>query len=314
MYADLGPARQMWQLLEPLHALLYYAPAAFDEAAALGYATDTRWPSYFAWRSAPLGAAGPELVTATYYSFNPQKIAEHVPAVWSTASPEQVLAARLRAVDRAFRAVLADRFDALDLAEAAKLARHAAETASTAGRPLAAANADLPWADEPHVQLWQAATILREQRGDGHIAALLTAGLDPCEALVSHAAVGAAPVEVFASRGWTDQEWAAARDRLVDRGWMNPDGAATDRGRDGRRDVERHTDVLAAAPWRELGPTTTGRLAQLTVPVTQAVVRSDLLPRQSTLGLGRPAGMQASSFSAVKTLTSPPPAPTVAPT
>jgi hypothetical protein len=185
--------------------------------------------------------------------------------------------------------VLADRFDALDLAEAAKLARHAAETASTAGRPLAAANADLPWADEPHVQLWQAATILREQRGDGHIAALQTAGLDPCEALVSHAAVGAAPVAVFASRGWTDQEWTAARDRLVDRGWMDPDGVATDRGRDGRRDVERHTDMLAAAPWRELGPATTRRLAQLTAPVTQAVARSGLLPRQSTLGLGRTA-------------------------
>jgi hypothetical protein len=289
MSEDLGLARQMWQLLEPLHALLYYAPTAFEEAAALGYATDTRWPSYFAWRSAPLGAAGPEFVTATYYSFSPQMIAEHVPAVWSVASPEQVLAARLHAVDRAFRTVLGDRFDVLDLAEAAELARRAAETASTAGRPLAAANADLPWADEPHVQLWQAATILREQRGDGHIAALLTAGLDPCEALVSHAAVGAAPVEVFVSRGWTDQEWTAARDRLVDRGWMNPDGAATDRGRAGRRDVERRTDMLAAAPWRELGPATTGRLAQLTVPVTQAVVQSGLLPRQSTLGLGRTA-------------------------
>jgi hypothetical protein len=46
-----------------------------------------------------------------------------------------------------------------------------------------------------------AINVLREHRGDGHIAALLAAGMDPCEALVSFAAIGAAPEEVFASRG-----------------------------------------------------------------------------------------------------------------
>lgn len=90
--------------------------------------------------------------------------------------------------------------------------------AGTAGRPLAAANADLPWPGEPHLVLWHAINVLREQRGDGHIAALQVAGLDPCEALVSFAAIGAAPAEVFASRGWSAAEWSAARDRLTARG------------------------------------------------------------------------------------------------
>ena len=88
------------------------------------------------------------------------------------------------------------------LAEAAELARQAALAAGAGGRPLAAANADLPWPQEPHLVLWHAVNILREHRGDGHIAALLAAGLDPCEALVSFAAIGAAPEEVFASRCW----------------------------------------------------------------------------------------------------------------
>ncbi|WP_245718711.1 SCO6745 family protein [Micromonospora rhizosphaerae] len=278
--------RQMWQLIEPVHALLYYAPELTEEAAALGLPTDERWPSYFAWRSAPLGPAGPQLVTATYYSFSPRMVAEYVPAIWSTADPAKVLDARLSGVDRALRALLGDRVHSPELAEAAALARRAAEAADVAGRPLAAANADLPWPDAPHLVLWQAATVLREHRGDGHVAALLTAGLDPTEALVSFAAVGAAPVEVFASRRWTEEEWAAARDRLATRGLVDAAGVATPEGHRLRDEVERRTDELAAAPWRALGPAA-GRLAQLVAPVTRAVVASGMLPTQSTLGIRR---------------------------
>src|SRR6266536_504320 len=206
---DYGLPRRMWHQLEPIHAVFYYAPEVFAEAAALGYEVATRWPSYFAWRSAPLGAAA----------------------------------------------------------------------------PLAAATADLPWADEPHQVLWHAITLLREHRGDGHISALLSAGLDPCEALVSFAAIGAAPEERFASRGWTAQEWSAARDRLASRGWVDSTGQATERGRDGRDEIEWRTDRLADAPWRALGPDRTQRLAELTGPILGAAFESGLLPLQSTLGI-----------------------------
>ncbi|MEV1332320.1 hypothetical protein AB0J20_22420 [Micromonospora costi] len=284
---ELTMVRRMWQLIEPVHALVYYAPELTEEAAALGLATDERWPGYFALRSAPLGHAGPSLVTATYYSFSPRMVAEYVPAVWATADPTKVLAARLSGVDRALRALLGDRVESAELTEAAALARRAVQAADLAGRPLAAANADLPWPDAPHLAVWQAATILREHRGDGHVAALLTAGLDPVESLVSFAAVGAAPAEVFASRRWTGDEWADARARLAGRGLVDADGVATDAGRRLRDEVERRTDDLAIAPWRALGPAV-GRFAQLVAPVTQAVVASGMLPAQSTLGIGRP--------------------------
>ncbi len=287
MTVEPGLVRQMWQLLEPIHATLYYAPEVAAQAAALGYAVDTRWPSYFPLRSAPLGAAGPELVAATFYSFNPEMVRAHVPAAWRVAAPEKVLEARLRGVDGALRAILGDRAGSPELAEAAALARELAEAAGTGARPLAAANADLPWPAEPHLALWQAATILREHRGDGHVAALLTAGLDPVESLVSFAAVGAAPVEVFDSRGWSADEWAAATTRLAGRGWLTADGAATDAGRAGRDEVERHTDELAAGPYRALGAARFGRLAQLAGPVTMAVVGTGMLPRRSTLGITR---------------------------
>lgn len=287
MTDELGRVRQMWHLLEPLHAVLYYAPQAFEEAAALGHPTDERWPSYFAWRAAPLGEAGAAQVGSAFYSFSPAMVRRHVPGIWDVASPEDVLAARLRAVDRTYRHVLGDAVASKDLAEAADLARRAAQSADCAGRPLAAANAALPWADAPHVVLWQAATRLREHRGDGHLAALLTAGLDPVESLVSFAAVGAAPRETFTSRGWSEAEWTAAHERLVARGLLEPDGTATADGRALRARVERQTDEMAAAPWAALGPDDTARLSALLGSYWVAVLGTGLLPQQNTLGIGK---------------------------
>ncbi|MFE6062350.1 hypothetical protein [Streptomyces sp. NPDC056431] len=288
----------MWHLLEPLHALLYYAPEAFDEAAALGFDTAERWPSYFAWRSAPLGAPGPARVASAFYSFSPAMVARYVPEAGEgsaetsaddpAAVPAAVLAARLRAVDRTYRAVLGeDTVKSPELAEAAALARRAAEAAGTAGRTLAAANAALPWPEAPHLVLWQAATILREHRGDGHLAALLVAGLDPVEALVSFAAIGAAPEPVFESRGWSTAEWAAARERLTARGILDADGAVTDEGRALRAEVEQRTDELAAAPWTALGPEDTARLAELLGGPWLSTIGSGLLPAENTLGIGK---------------------------
>lgn len=168
------------------------------------------------------------------------------------------------------------------------MGRAAAEAAQVAGRPLAAANADLDWADEPRLQLWQAVTVLREHRGDGHVAALLAAGLDPCEVLVSFAALGTVPAEVFASRGWTDAQWAAAGDRLRQRSWLDAQGQATAHGQQGRRQLERRTDKLAAQPWQTLGDDAVERLVDLLEPIFVAVITAGILPTQTTLGLGAP--------------------------
>ncbi|GLW50245.1 hypothetical protein Stsp02_59060 [Streptomyces sp. NBRC 14336] len=279
--------RQLWHLLEPLHAVVYYAPQVFEEAAALGYDTGERWPSYFPFRAAPLGRVGSERVSSAFYSFSPRAVAEHMDTAWKTASPDDVLAARLRGMDRTYRALFGDRVDSPELAEAAALARRVAEAANTAGRPLAAANAELDWPEPPHLQLWQAATILREHRGDGHLAALLVAGLDPAESLVSFAAIGAASVERFESRGWSAEEWAAARERLVARGLLNADGTATEAGRALRHDIEEHTDRLAADPWRALGLQDIDRLADLLGEFWVAAISSGLLPSESTLGIGK---------------------------
>ncbi|MEU8990076.1 hypothetical protein AB0C98_27200 [Streptomyces sp. NPDC048558] len=279
--------RQLWHLLEPLHAVLYYAPEVLEGAVSLGYDAADRWPSYFPFRAAPLGAVGAERVTSAFYSFSPRMVAENIEPAWKIASPEAVLQARVWGIDRAYRAIFGARTDSPELAEAAALARRAAEAANTAGRPLAAANAALDWPEAPHLQLWHAATILREHRGDGHIAALQVAGLDPVESLVSFAAIGAASVERFESRGWSRAEWASARDRLTARGLVGADGTATEAGRELRRTVEERTDQLAAAPWQSLTVDEVDRLAALLGEFWVAVLSCGLLPTETTLGIGK---------------------------
>ncbi|MFG2714721.1 hypothetical protein ACGFX2_29830 [Streptomyces goshikiensis] len=282
----LDTVRQLWQLLEPVHAIVYFAPESYEEAGSLGYATDDRWPLYFAFRAAPLGAAGPELVTSLFYSFSPPMVERYVSRVWETAPPARVLAARAAATDRALRALLGERVASPDLAEAAALARRAAEAAVTAGRPLAAANSAQPWPEAPHAVLWQAATILREHRGDGHLAALQAHRLDPVESLVLHSAAGAAPAEVFESRHWSPREWSAGRDRLASRGLLAGGGAATGAGLALRTSAEKLTDELAAAPWSALSPQEVTRLTELLLPPVLDIVAAGLLPNQSTLGIG----------------------------
>jgi hypothetical protein len=172
------------------------------------------------------------------------------------------------------------------VAEAAELAREAALAAPTAGRPLGAANAALPWPEPPHLALWHAQTVLREQRGDGHVAALLTAGLDPVESLVMFAADIAMDADwVRTRRGWTEDEWAAGVDRLVGRGLLDTDGALTAAGRALRADVEERTDALADGPLEALGDVRAGRLAELAEPLVRSIVASDAFMRDNPMGL-----------------------------
>ena len=277
-------ARRMWRVLEPIHAVTYFAPETRQATDALGLRGG--WMSYFACRAAPLGAASAELVTATFYNFHPTMVARAIPDAWSHASPEAVLDARLAAVDAALRRILGPLVDSTELVEAAALARRAAELAPTAGRPLAAANAALPWPAEPHLALWSATTRLREQRGDGHVAALVQAGIDPCQAHVTLAGAGGPPKEMLLfSRKWSEQEWMAAEQGLAERGLLDDAGMATPAGVALRAAIEQRTDELAAGPWRALGLADTERLAELASPLSRQIVATGALPMPNPMGL-----------------------------
>lgn len=256
--------RRCHNALNPLHSTLYFSPDLTQELGALGI-EDPR-AAYFATRGAALGAVGAGAVTSTFYNFNHELVARHLPAVWSAASPEAVLDARLRAADTTLRRLLGEEVIAsAELAEAAGLALTAAGACTRHARPLYAALADLPVPTEPHLAYWHAAGLLREHRGDGHLAALLAAGLDPVEALVSHTATGKgmSPRWVLGTRGWSRADWDAAAGRLRTRGLLDDEGDLTEAGTALRAGLEETTDRLDAAPYEHLGADGVARLTDL---------------------------------------------------
>jgi hypothetical protein len=276
-------ARRLWALGEPFHALTYFADEARTAFAAAGLRTF--WAGYFAGRAAPLGAVGPEVVTATFASFAPAFVARRVPEVWSTTSPAGALAARLAGVDAAVQRALPGWAGSTDAVEAATLARQAAEAVDVPGRPLAAANSALPVPEQPHLALWQSLTTLREHRGDGHLATLLQHGLLGLPALVLSAAAGTTSADwLQKARGWSADEWTDAAAVLAQRGWLADDGLTAE-GAALRADVEADTDRLAQRPWAALGEAGCDRLAELLVPVRRAVVAAGDWPPHNPIGV-----------------------------
>jgi hypothetical protein len=249
--------------------MIYFVPEATEEYERLGI---TGRAGYFASRAAPMGAVAAELVVATFFNFNPDLVRAAIPRAWDITTPEALVNARLAAVDGAFRRVLGNEvLESRSMARAAELARGLAENAGTQveGRPLSAAHADLVWPDAPHLVLWHAQSILREYRGDGHVALLVTHGLSGIDALVTHAAAGDVPSGVLrATRGWSDEQWDAAVGTLRGQGWLadGDDLTFTDWGAAQRQEIEDQTDVLAAGPYGSLGEEGCAELRALTRP------------------------------------------------
>ncbi|MFF4118167.1 SCO6745 family protein [Streptomyces sp. NPDC001714] len=271
--------RRCHTLLNSLHATHFFSPELAEELAALGV-THPRAVN-FAVRAAALGPVGAGTVTATFYNYKYELVARHVPAVWETASPKDVLAARARAVDASMRRLLgADAVVSAGMAEAARLALRATEACSRSGRPLYAAHADLPVPQEPHLAYWYAGTLLREHRGDGHLAVLLAAGLDGLEAVVTHTATGKgmAPKWVFATRGWSQDDWDAAVERLRERGLLDAAGELTGAGTALRAEIEAETDRLDRAPYEHLGADGVARLTELAAGFARAAVAAGAFP------------------------------------
>lgn len=269
-----GPAHRA---TDTLHSMIYFAPEAAEELTAIGLRPGSM--PYFASRSAPMGQVDAGVTVATFYNFNPTMVARHIPRAWTLASPEDILAARLRAVDRALRRLLGDAAGSPEVAELAELAREATTALGPEGRALYAGHAGLDWPDDPLLVLWHAATLLREYRGDGHIVALVAANLSGIEAVATHVATGRGMTAdaVKRLRGWSDEQWAGALDGLAARGLMSGD-ALTEQGAALREHIERETDRMDVAAWQHLGEQRTLRLIELGKSLSRIAVGNGALP------------------------------------
>jgi len=242
---------------------------------------------YFAGRAAPMGPVGPGVVTATFYNFSPNLIGRHIPRAWTLASTEAILAGRFAAARASLTRLLggAEAVSAPEIGELAELLREACTVLTPEGRTLYAGHADLPWPDEPLLQMWHGASLLREYRGDGHLTALVRADLSGLEALISHTATGRGflPEVARVGRGWSEEEWAAGRAGLAERGLLD-DAGLTEAGRELRERIEAETDVLSADPWLYLGAERTSRVIELGKALSARLVAGGAYPENTFSG------------------------------
>jgi len=233
--------RRFWQGIEVIHDVVYFAPDIRERFDAIGL--KGWWMAYFASRSAALGTPGPELVTALFYGFAPRAVERVLPDAWSMANRDVVLSTRLQLARDALAPAVGD----LDVEPLATLLETIVDGLDFAGRPLAAAHTSIDRPDDALGRLWWAATVLREYRGDSHVALLTTHDLDGAEANALAVADGRAPERQRETRGWTEDEWAAAFARLQRRGWVDGAQAITPDGQAFRNQLEDDTDRVCSA-------------------------------------------------------------------
>ena len=264
-------ARRMFELVEPIGLIPYSADEPNEAMFALGF-TDY-WDTYFAGRAAPLGRTPAEVVDALFYNFAPGEVARHIPKVWRTTTPEAALAARQTGCTKALRQILGDRVDTLAFARATELLTKAATSAPCEGRPMYAALRSIPIPDDVVTRLFHAASLLREHRGDGHIAALIGEGVGGLEAHALYALAMDMPAEKFGRiHHLPKAQLVALTGGMRDRGLIGNDGWLSEHGRAVEQRVESLTDDLAAKPYECLEPGELDELMALLEPLATVLV------------------------------------------
>ncbi len=269
-------AQRLGLITNLVHGFIYFSSEATDQYSALGL---TGRQQYFAGRAAAMGPVGPGLVVATFYNFNPEVVHAAIPAAWQVAEPDAVQAARFRAAGEVLHAACAD-VDPGTLSAAIEIAQAMVDGVGDEGKPLAAANRAVELPDDPMLRLWQLITVVREWRGDAHVAALGAAAVNGIEALVLHAATGKVPADVLkTTRAWSDDAWTEAIVRLETRGLVDSAGAFTPTGEEFRSDIELATNTAAQALVDAVGDDSAGELCDLLKPLRNGLLEAGVFSK-----------------------------------
>ena len=264
-------ARRMFELVEPIGVIPYSADDPNEAMFALGFTN--YWDTYFAGRAAPLGLATAEVVDALFYNFAPGEVARHIPKVWCTTTPGAAIAARQIGCVKALRRILGDRVDSAAFARATELLIKAATSAPCEGRPMYAALRALPIPDDVVARIFHAASMLREHRGDGHIAALMVEGIGRLEAHVLVALDMNMPAGKFGRiHHLPAPQLAAVIDGLRQRGLIGDDGWLSESGRAVKQRVESLTDDLAVKPYKILAPGELDEVTKALEPIAELLL------------------------------------------
>jgi hypothetical protein len=232
-------ARKLRNVTEPIAAGVYFAPEAIGGYKELGL---DYFEGYFCSRSACLGAAPWSVVCAAFGAFKPATVESAVVTGRTKATPEQLLHKRLAGATAQLERLIGDEAAPGDIARATEILYSMTDGIDPSGRMLFSGLSVLPRPETPFGALWHAADLVREHRGDGHIAAWIP-HVDSTEITVmTELAWGIPPRSYVFTRGWTEEEVDAAYDRLRERGLIAGD-ALTDAGTELREQIERTTDL-----------------------------------------------------------------------
>jgi len=232
-------SRILRDLVEPIAANVYFAPEARDAYAELGLAGFG--PAYFCSRGGCLGQVAGEVITAAFGVFSPRMVIPAVAEGWSKTDAPTILAARQRGATASLTRVLGPEPDGLE--RATELLRVAADAATGEGRHLFSGLRSLGWPGDPMGDLWRAADLVREHRGDSHICAWVSHGVDPIQANLLTELWWRMPFRSYVrTRGWTNEEIDGAVNRLRGAGIVDGD-AFTPAGEELRASIEEATDI-----------------------------------------------------------------------
>lgn len=242
-----SPARSLRDAIEPIATICFWSEPAYQAYAAEGL----DFLQGYVWgRGCVLGEPEGAVVASSFGVFEPGLIIQLYDTARAACPLPRIRSAKQEGAVTALQEVLG----APDgLADAVSVLRRGVDAADTSGRPMYAGARALPWPDDELGRLWHVCTLLREHRGDGHLAACVTAGLTGLEAnLLTEMRVGWEPLAYTATRGWSPEAMQAAVDRLTSRGLV-AGGALTEAGHALRDAVEQTTDELVQPVVEALG-------------------------------------------------------------
>lgn len=234
------PARRLRDAFEPIAMHAVWSRRTNERLAALGlnFLTGYVWG-----RASGMGEPAPAVVVSSFAAFEPGLIVTLYEEGRGKVSRSDLVAARDEATTESLRAVLGD----ADVTGVVSALRRGIDAADGTGRPMFSGLASQPWPQHPVGQLWRACDIIREHRGDSHVAACVAAGLDAVAMnLLTELYLGMPLFSYSASRAWPEEALTAGAERLRADGLLAGD-SLSDEGRRLREDIEARTDAAQQA-------------------------------------------------------------------
>ena len=232
------PARRLRDVTAPIGEHAIWSAKTNEVLAKLGLPFV---PGYLWGRAVGLGEPSSEVVAAAFAIYEPRLVRALYEHARRQCGRAGFIAAREEATIESLHEILGD----VDVTDVVTALRRGIESSDDAGRTLSAGVRSFGWPEDPLGQLWRACDLLREHRGDSHMAVWVAAGLSPVAVNVLTELWLGMPLGAYTAmrRGWSEADIASAVADLETRGLV-ASGEITTSGRAFRDDLEDRTDAL----------------------------------------------------------------------